>query len=145
MTSFAIRVFRADDEAAIVALWHQCNLVVPWNNPRRDIERKCRTDPDGFIVGEVANQTGSEPVASLMFGYDGHRGWLNYLAVRPDCRGQGYGRALVAYAENQLRDRGCPKINLQIRASNQQIIDFYTQLGFSTDPVLSLGKRLEKD
>ncbi len=81
-------------------------------------------------------------VATVMVGYDGHRGWINYLAVAPNLQRQGVGRQLMAAAESRLRERGCPKINLQVRRSNRGVIAFYERLGFSEDDVVSLGKRL---
>ena len=74
-----IRPFQPSDEAAVVQLWKDCNLVVPWNDPLRDIRRKLRVQPALFIVGFVSG----ELAATVMAGYEGHRGWLNYLAVAP--------------------------------------------------------------
>jgi ribosomal protein S18 acetylase RimI-like enzyme len=80
-----------------------------------------------------------------MCGYDGHRGWINYLAVNPAHRSAGLGRALMAEAERLLRAAGCPKINLQVRSSNAAVIAFYRAIGFAEDDVISMGKRLERD
>ena len=136
-----IRSFLAADEEAVVALWRQCDLVRSWNDPRKDIQRKLAVRPDLFLVGVVDGQI----VASVMAGYEGHRGWLNYLAVAPGYRRQGLARAIVAEAERRLREAGCPKINLQIRSSNLGVIDAYRRLGYSVDDVVSMGKRLEHD
>jgi ribosomal protein S18 acetylase RimI-like enzyme len=94
-----------------------------------------------FLVGVLE----SEIVASVMAGYEGHRGWLNYLAVAPAFRCRGFGRAIVAEVERLLRENGCPKINLQIRTSNQTVLEFYRCLGYSVDDVISMGKRLAPD
>ena len=84
-------------------------------------------------------------IASCMVGYEGHRAWINYLAVLPDLQRNGYASVIMAEAERLLRDLGCPKINLQIRISNQDVIDFYHSIGFEVDDVVSMGKRLEHD
>ncbi len=84
-------------------------------------------------------------VASVMAGFDGHRGWVNYLAVAPDRKRSGLGRALMAHVEARLQERGCPKLNLQVRASNQEAVAFYRRLGYSVDEVVSMGKRLIAD
>jgi ribosomal protein S18 acetylase RimI-like enzyme len=136
-----IRPFRPDDEAAVVALWEHCGLLRAWNDPHKDIRRKLLVRPDLFLVGLVDDHI----VASVMAGYEGHRGWLNYLAVDPAQRRRGHARAIVAEAERLLRAAGCPKINLQVRTSNHRAIDFYQRLGYSVDEVLSMGKRLEHD
>jgi len=129
------------DQAATIALWHQCGLTRPYNDPRRDILRKGLVQGDLFLVGIEEQHL----VATIMAGYDGHRGWLNYLAVHPDHRRRGHGRAMVAEAERRLRALGCPKINLQVRDDNRQALEFYSRIGFLPDRVICLGKRLVVD
>jgi ribosomal protein S18 acetylase RimI-like enzyme len=136
-----IRTFQPGDEAHIVQLWRECGLVVPWNDPHKDIQRKLTVQPEMFLVGCSAGRI----IASVMAGYDGHRGWINYLAVSPEHRRGGIGRRMMEIAENRLRAMGCPKINLQVRSSNVEVIQFYERLGFTQDGVISLGKRLEPD
>ena len=136
-----IRPFNPEDEPAVVALWERCGLTRPWNDPRKDIRRKLQVRPDLFLVGVLDGVI----VGSVMAGYEGHRGSINYLAVAPELRRQGLGRALMAEAERLLRQCGCPKINLQVRTSNETVIGFYRQLGFAVDEVVGLGKRLEHD
>ncbi len=136
-----IRAYQASDEGAVIDLWLRCGLVVPQNNPRADIQRKLSVAPELVLVGTL----NGEIVATVMAGYEGHRGWINYLAVAPDHQKTGCGRQIMARAEELLRERGCPKINLQVRSSNQQVIEFYQRLGFTCDEVVSLGKRLVQD
>lgn len=139
--NFVIRPFDPADEADVVRLWEVCGLVVPWNDSHRDINRKLQVQADLFLVGLV----GDEIVATAMAGYEGHRGWVNYLAVHPDCQRSGLGRRMMDEVERRLRALGCPKINVQVRTSNRGVIDFYRAIGFSDDEVISLGKRLEND
>lgn len=136
-----IRPYSEPDEHAVVALWRACDLTRPWNDPHRDISRKLRVQREGFLVGEIDGRL----VASVMVGYDGHRGWINYLAVHPDFQRRGYATRLMTAAQNLLLRAGCPKINLQVRTSNLQAFAFYRSLGFEQDEVLSLGKRLIPD
>ena len=136
-----IRCFRPKDEPSVVTLWQRCDLVRPWNDPHRDIYRKLKVNPEWFLVDLVDRHV----VATVMAGYEGHRGWLNYLAVAPEFQRRGLARAIVTEAERLLRKAGCPKINLQIRASNQAVIEFYRRLGYSVDDAVSMGKRLEHD
>lgn len=140
-----VRPFAAGDEAAVARLWERCGLTRPWNDPLRDIERKLAVDAALFLVGVVADDAGGRLVASAMGGYDGHRGWVNYLAVDPDCRRSGYGRVIMATLERKLLARGCPKLNLQVRADNLEALAFYAALGYQVDAVTSLGKRLIAD
>ena len=136
-----IRVFQPIDETAVVALWQECGLTRPWNDPRADIARKLTEQPELFLVGTVD----VELVATVMVGFDGHRGWVYYLAVSPGHRKQSYGRALMQEAERLLMERGCPKLNLLVRSSNAEVIEFYRKLGYVQDEVVSLGKRLIHD
>lgn len=136
-----IRPFKSTDQEAVIQLWKRCGLVAAHNDPQKDISRKLEVNPELFLVGELNGQL----VASVMGGYEGHRGWLNYLAVSPEQRKQGYGKKMVEKVEQLVLQRGGPKINLQIRSSNTSVIRFYQSLGYTVDEVISLGKRLIKD
>lgn len=140
-SALRIRAFEPADEPAVIGLWMACDLVKPQNNPALDIARKRSVNPEWFLVGEYEGRV----VATCMAGYEGHRGWINYLAVHPDYRRQGWARELMAHAEACLRAAGCPKINLQVRRSNLDVIAFYQAIGFAEDEVVSLGKRLQPD
>jgi ribosomal protein S18 acetylase RimI-like enzyme len=111
----------------------------PWNAPAEIIRHKCAVQPDLFWVGVL----GTRIVATVMAGYDGNRGWIYHLAVSPDMRRSGFGRAMMAEAEARLRTLGCPKINLQVRASNANTVRFYQALGYATEERISMGKRLD--
>lgn len=134
-----IRGFEERDEPAVIGLWHACDLVVPWNDPATDIALKLRVQRHLFLVGCVEDRI----IASVMAGYDGHRGWINYLAVHPDWRRCGFGRRLMERAEWLLRIEGCPKVSLQVRDWNDEVIAFYQRLGYARDRVVSYGKWLD--
>jgi ribosomal protein S18 acetylase RimI-like enzyme len=136
-----IRPFEDADEDAVIALWERCGLLRSWNDPRKDIARKRRLQRELFLVGTADGAI----IGTAMAGYDGHRGWINFLAVDPEYRRQGFGRALMERAERSLRALGCPKINLQVRRENRAAVAFYEGIGFREDTVLSFGKRLEQD
>ena len=138
---FAIRPFAAGDAPAVVALWQACALVRPWNDPHKDIARKLAEAPELFVVGCVDGAL----VASAMVGYDGHRGWVYYLAVAPGRQRLALGRALMAHAEQLLLARGCPKVNLMVRSDNAGVLAFYRKLGYAQEATVVLGKRLIPD
>jgi len=140
-----LRTFTPADTEAVVALWEACGLVRPWNDPRRDIARKATVQPELFLVAEDVADPDRPVVGAGMAGFDGHRGWVNYLAVRPDRQGSGLGRAFMSEFERLLTELGCPKLNLQVRAGNEQVIGFYESLGYTDDHTVSLGKRLIPD
>ena len=135
-----IRPFRAADEEAAIALWRACEML-RWTDPRKDIARKLRVNPEWFLVGEIDRHL----MATCMVGYEGHRGWVNLLAIAPEYQTGGYGRAMMAEAERILRGVGCAKINLQVRAQNTKVIGFYERLGFASENLVSMGKRLTQD
>lgn len=136
-----IRPYTPADETAVIALWQRCELTRPWNDPRKDIERKLTVQPELFVVGERQGQI----VATAMAGFDGHRGWINYLAVSPELQKQGLGRQLMTHVEQALTAKGCAKLNLQVRAGNAQALAFYQAIGYGQDELVSMGKRLISD
>ena len=136
-----IRPFMLADSDAVIKIWKACDLTVPWNDPKRDIARKLQVNPELFLVAELNGRL----AGTVMGGYEGHRGWINYLAVAPDSQRRGVGRALMETVEAKLLALGCPKINLQVRSSNTAVIQFYGHLGYHIDDVLNLGKRLITD
>ena len=136
-----IRSFDTADAAIVADLWRRCGLVTPTNDPLADIQRKLQVNPEWFFVGHVAGRL----VATCMAGYEGHRGWINYLAVAPEQRRKGFATHMMREAERRLKDAGCPKINLQVRETNIDVLRFYKSIGYAQDRVVSLGKRLIED
>ena len=136
--SVRVRSFASADEAAVVDLWQRCDLTRPWNDPRKDIQRKLRVQAEMFLVAEDEGAI----VGTVMAGYDGHRGWIYSIGVAPGERRRGHARALLAHVEDQLRALGCPKINLQVLAINEEALHFWRAAGYQADHVVSLGRRL---
>ena len=136
-----IRAYAEKDEKQVIELWNECGLTRSWNNPQLDIQRKQKVQSEWFFVGEENGAV----IATAMFGYDGHRGWVNYLAVSPNQQRKGYAHKLMEHGETVLKSVGCPKINLQIRTTNTQVQAFYRSIGYTEDEVVSFGKRLIKD
>jgi len=136
-----LRPFRESDTEPVIALWAEAGLLRPWNDAHRDVVRKSTVQPDLFLVVELEGIV----VATAMVGYDGHRGWVHYLAVATEHRGRGLARELMAEAERLLIARGCPKIMLMVRADNADLIGVYEALGYATESTVVLGKRLIPD
>lgn len=128
----------ADDAGAVIALWEACGLTRPWNDPARDFALALESAASVVLVARA----GHALAGSVMTGFDGHRGWVYYLAVAPDARRRGLGRALMAAAEAWLRARGAPKIQLMVREGNEAI-GFYEALGLERQPVVTLGRFLD--
>ena len=138
---YSIRPFEEADRAAVIDLWVGCGLTRPWNDPNRDIDRKMVVRDELFLVAISQGRL----IGSVMAGYDGHRGWVNYLGVDRALRGSGLGKLLMDQAESRLKALGCPKINLQIRTENTGVQEFYRRIGYEPDDVVSMGKRLVED
>ena len=128
----------ADAEAA-VALWQACGLTRPWNDPAGDF----RSAVEGATSAILLLRDESGLAASAMVGFDGHRGWVYYLAVAPDRRREGLGGRMMAAAEAWLRDRGAPKIQLMVREDNHAALGFYESLGLERQKVVTLGRFLD--
>ena len=134
-----IRAYRNEDEAAVAALWRQAFAYTPpWNVPEEDIQRKLAVQPELFFIAESGNQI----VGTAMAGYDGHRGWVYYVAVSPSHRRQGIGTALMRRVEQALAAIGCPKLNLQVRGGGHEAVAFYRRLGYEVEDRVSMSKRL---
>lgn len=128
------------DRAAVIALWSACELIRPWNDADRDFTQAV----DGATSTILLAKAGDETLASAMVGYDGHRGWVYYLAVAPAHRRRGLGKQMMDAAERWLRECGAPKIQLMVREDNDAVIAFYDAIGFEHQPVATLGKRLDE-
>ena len=127
------------DARGLVALWREVFPNAPaHNDPHTDIQHKLTVQPDLFLLA----MAGSKVVGTTMAGYDGHRGWVYYVVVSPRFRRQGIGTALMKRAEEDLARLGCPKINLQVRATNEAVVSFYGTLGYEIEERISMGKRL---
>lgn len=136
---FRIVTYKPEFLDDVVDLWRKCNLVVPQNDPIEDIQKKVEFQPEFFFIGLLDDKV----IGSIMVGYEGHRGWINYLAVTPEYQRRGYGEQLVQKSIDELRKMGCLKVNLQVRNTNTAVINFYKHLGFKDDNVTSLGLRLK--
>ncbi|UCC16181.1 MAG: GNAT family acetyltransferase [Dehalococcoidales bacterium] len=141
MDEMILRQYSSGDEEAVINLWQACNLIKPWNNPHQDINRKLKDSPELFLVGTINGII----VASVMAGYDGHRGWIYYLAVDPGYRKQGLGRQIMSVAEEKLLELGCPKIDLMVRRNNPDVFKFYEKIGYGHDEVITMSRRLIED
>jgi ribosomal protein S18 acetylase RimI-like enzyme len=135
-----VRPIRDEDLASVVELW---KTVFPDDPPRNDplvmARRKLELEPELFLVGAL----GGRLVTTVMAGYDGVRGWIYHLAVAPDLRRRGFGRQMMKEAEEMLLSLRCPKVNLQIRSSNDDVVRFYQAIGYDVEDRVSMGKCLE--
>ncbi len=133
----SIRAATAADREATVALWEAAGLTRPWNDPRGDFDLALATPTSTILLAETEADVGG----SVMVGFDGHRGWVYYLATAPDIRGQGIGRRLMVAAEDWLKTMSCPKIQLMVRGDNATARGFYNALGYELQDVVTIGKR----
>ena len=139
MNNVEIRQFKDEDHAQVVALWREVFPDdPPWSEPAAMIRRKLTVQPELFLVGHIDGQI----VATVMAGFDGVRGWIHHLSVQASYRRQGIAALLMTHAEKGLEALGCPKVNLQVRATNSAVIEFYRAIGYDMEERASLGKRL---
>ena len=135
------RLFTKEDREAVIDLWRRCELIVPWNDPEKDILRKLSVNDDLFILAEEKGGI----IASAMGGYDGHRGYIYYLAVLPEFQKKGVGSNILRLVEEELLKLGCPKINLFVRNNNLNIKTFYKKNIYQSQDSQIYGKRLIDD
>ncbi len=134
---YRVRSIREGEDSQVAALWERCGLVKPYNPPPGDIDM-CRSTPSSDLF--VATDEDGRIVGSVMAGHDGHRGWLYYVAVDPDLRGQGLGRRLVSHGEDWLLAKGVWKVQLMLRSSNLDVRTFYERLGYAQSDVTVLSR-----
>jgi ribosomal protein S18 acetylase RimI-like enzyme len=138
--SFSIRPATENDETEVIGLWRDCGLVTSYNDPSTDFRlARGKTNSDILIAADPARRL----IGSIMVGHDGHRGWLYYVAVDPACRGQGVGRSLVHAAERWLTERGIAKVQLMVRETNMQVVEFYKRIGYDPMPRINMQKWLK--
>jgi ribosomal protein S18 acetylase RimI-like enzyme len=137
-----IRPYQDADQPAVLALWNEVLPdSAPHNDPVTAIRKKLAVERDLFLVAAIDGAV----VGTVMGGYDGHRGWVYSVAVRPEVQRRGIGGALLRRLEKALTERGCLKVNLQVRASNAGVIAFYEKLGYAVEERVSMGKRLYEE
>jgi hypothetical protein len=141
--SVTIRCYQdATDRFAVIRLWKEVfGYTEPRNRPELAIDLKIRENDALFFVALSEDKV----AGTVMAGYDGHRGWIYSLAVEPSFRRMGAGSALLKHAETELIRRGCPKINLQITASNAAVTEFYRKNGYRIEERISMGKTILDD
>lgn len=134
-----IREFRISDESDVTRIWQEAFPDdPPRNQPALIIRRKLKTQRELFLVGEIHGVV----VATLLGGYDGFRCWVYHVAVSTPYRHKGYGRQMMQTAERMLTSRGCPKLNIQVRSHNREVVEFYKRLGYAVEDHISMGKLL---
>lgn len=138
--TYALREYAPEDVEAVIALWQEVGLTRPWNDPHDDIAQAHKNWPRHFIVAVDDQDT---VIGTVMSGYDGHRGWLYYVAVSASWQSKGIGKALVSEAEASLKALGCVKTQLMVRGDNTAVLRFYDSLGYSVADVVVSGKRLD--
>ena len=137
--NLSIAPMEDDDIASVTALWERCGLTRPWNDPAGDIALARRDGNAAVLIG----RDGDRIVTSVLVGHDGHRGWVYYVSVDPACRGKGYGRIIMAAAEQWLRERGIPKLMLLVRRDNTKVQAFYETLDYSEQDRILYAKWLD--
>lgn len=138
-TTLSIAPIADADVAAVVSLWQRCDLTRPWNDPAADIALARRGPNSTILIG----RDGETIVATVMVGHEGHRGWVYYVAVDPDHQGKGHGRAVMAAAEDWLRQAGIAKVQLMVRPDNKKVQAFYESLDYDEQERIIFAKWLD--
>lgn len=141
MNSMQIQPYSPKYEADVIELWRKCDLLYTKYNPYKDIARKMKVDPELFLIGVE----GGKVIATVMGGYDGHRGWIYHLGIDPAYQRRGLGRQIMDAIEEKLKARDCLKVNLMVMKTNHKAMKFYESIGFNEEDATEYGKRLLPD
>lgn len=134
-----VKTTTTDYSDLVIELWRTCDLTRLWNDPVSDFTKAVENSTSDILLLTISDTL----IATIMVGFDGHRGWVYYLAVHPDHRRRGLGKRMMEAAEDWLRERGAPKIQLMVRSDNADVIAFYEALGLERQDVVTLGRRLD--
>jgi ribosomal protein S18 acetylase RimI-like enzyme len=139
--AMTFRELDESDAERATSLWREVDLVRPWNDPEGDF-RGAVEGPTSAILGAELD---GDLVGTVMVGFDGHRGWLYYVAVAPSSQRGGVGTALTHRAEEWLDARGAHKVQLMVRRGNDEPRLFYGELGYEPSDVTVFQKWLRAD
>ena len=139
VAALAVAEIADTDVADVVALWQRCGLTRPWNDPASDIALARRRENSTVLVGRANGAV----VATAMVGHDGHRGWVYYVAVDPEHRIKGLGRAIMDACEAWLRAAGVPKLQLLVRRENARAGAFYQSIGYEEADTIVFAKWID--
>ncbi|PWN34927.1 N-acetyltransferase GCN5 [Meira miltonrushii] len=133
-----VRSARPQDEKGVISLWHDCNLTTSYNDPSKDFQFALNKSNSDILVALQRDTI----CGTVMCGHDGHRGWLYYVASSPSLRGSGIGKMMVNAGEEWLRKCGIAKVQLMIRQSNEEVMNFYQHIGYEHTPRIIMAKWL---
>ena len=123
-------------------MWKKTGLILRPGDDNEGIKLKLQRDPDLFLVAEDANHM---IIGVIMGAWDGRRGWINHLAVRPDYQRQGIGKTLTDELEMRLLAKGARKVNAQVYEWNENSLRFFKSRGYEVhSDLLMIGKMLKK-
>ncbi len=126
-----IRKFRMEDYSSVLELWKLAGLTIRPGDERDDVRLKLQRDPELFLVAEE----NGEIVGTVMGAWDGRRGWIYHLAVRPNQQRKRIGTTLLGEVENRLIAIGAKKVNAQVYSSNHRSLDFFKAAGYQAQPI----------
>ena len=133
-----IKTFTEEYTDDVLSLWKSVNLCANIEEARADILTKLSFQPELFFVAIHHKDL----LGTCMAGFDGHRGWIYYLAVNPNFQKRGIGKALIHHAEIALKKLRCSKVLLMVADENIEVSNFYKNLNFETSPVKVFGKKI---
>jgi ribosomal protein S18 acetylase RimI-like enzyme len=126
MSKVALRNFQMRDYDNVVRLWKTSGLEIRPGDERAQIRKKLERDPELFLVAE---ENGSL-VGTVLGSWDGRRGWIHHLAIRPSKQRTGLGTLLVGEVEKRMRRKGVLKVNAIVYRTNKKSINFFKKNGY---------------
>lgn len=144
MANWTIRQLQPSDYDALIGLWQRADL--PFKPQGRDTRAAVEHQLSQAMSVYLGAFQNDDLIGAVLGTHDGRKGWINRLAVRPERRGQGIGRALVEAVEARLHEQGLEIVAALIEAWNETSFDVFEALGYVHHPDIHyLSKRAHPD
>jgi predicted N-acetyltransferase YhbS len=128
----SIRRCRPEEAEAVLHLWQEAGATASVTDTVEDLRRASADSPAQVLVAEA----GGRVVGTLIATFDGWRGNMYRLAVHPDWRRRGIGRALVAEGEKRLAAQGARRVSALVERDHPWALAFWGAAGYAVDPRL---------
>lgn len=115
-----------EDYEQVYKLWKATDIIIKSSDQKEEIHRMLKRNPYTCLVGFENNKI----ISVVLGGFDGRRGYVHHLAVKPEKQGQGFGKAMMDKLMKRFKELKVIKVHLFVEENNKEVKDFYRYIGF---------------